>query len=79
MAKAPLKRIAIPIEDLIDKIDLSALAIGEKEEFRVWMTQSINMQTTVETALRRGHLVKACSIPPRKQIDYSVQIVNPDN
>jgi hypothetical protein len=79
MARTPLKQIAIPIEELINKIDLSALSVGEEEGFRTWMTQSINMQTTVETALRRGYSVKACSITLRKQIEYSVQIVNPDN
>lgn len=79
MTKAPLKRIAIPIEELIGKIDLSALAVGEEEGFRNWLTQSINMQTTVETALRKGHSVKACSTPHPKQVEYRVQIIDPDN
>lgn len=79
MAKTPLKQIAIPIEELIDKIDLSALGVGEEEGFRAWMTQSVNMQTTVETALRRGQLVKACSSVQGKRIDYLVQIIDSDN
>lgn len=76
MARTPLKQISTPIDKLITKIDLSALVSSEQDDFRTWLTRSVNMQTTVETALRKGHLVKACSTAHGKQIDYLIQIVD---
>ncbi len=79
MAKAPFKTIAVPIEELIRKIDRSALPAGQEEAFKTWLSQSINMQTTVETALRKGHSVKASPDAHSKKSEYWITIVNPEN
>ncbi|AUD01813.1 hypothetical protein [Spirosoma pollinicola] len=77
MAKAAAKRIAIQLEELIDKVDLSALPSDEQDKFKVWMAKSTSMQVTIETALRRGHVVKAYLNSYRKQTEYWVKIEDP--
>jgi len=79
MAKAPLKKIAVSIEELIGKIDRSALAVGEEEAFKTWLVRSTNMQTTVETALRKGYLVKASLDVHNKKFEYWIQIVDSES
>lgn len=79
MAKARAKQITIQIEELINKVDLSALSSNEQEEFKVWMKKSTDMQVTIETALRRGRLVKAYLNTYRKQTEYWVKIEDPEN
>ncbi len=77
MAKAPVKIIAVPIEELIRKIDRSALPIGQEEAFKIWLLRSVNMQTTVETALRKGYAVKASLDVHSRKLEYWIQIVDP--
>ncbi|RZK33177.1 MAG: hypothetical protein EOO61_15750 [Hymenobacter sp.] len=79
MAKAPLKKIAVSIEDLISKIDRSALPAGDEEAFKTWLSSSINSQTTVETALRKGFSVKASQNVRSKKLEYWIQIVTPES
>lgn len=79
MAKAPLRKIAVPIEELIGKIDRSALPVGQEEAFRTWLLRSVNMQTTVETALRKGYSVKASPDLHSKKFDYWIQIIDPES
>lgn len=78
MAKAPHKTIAVPIEELIGKIDRSTLPAGQEEAFKTWLLERVNMQTTVETALRRGYSVKASLDVHSKKLEYWIQIVNPE-
>ena len=70
MAKAPLKTIAVPVEELIRKIDRSALPAGQEEAFKTWLLRSINMQITVETALRKGYAVKASLDVHSRKLEY---------
>lgn len=76
MARTPLKQIAVPIADLIAQLDLSALAPGEEAFFEAWLIRSVNMQITIETALRRGHQVQVSSSAHGRQADYLIQIVD---
>jgi hypothetical protein len=79
MAKAPFKTILVPIEELIRKIDRSALSSGEEEAFKAWLLRSINMQTTIETALRKGYTVKASLDVHSRKLEYWIQIVDPES
>ena len=77
MAKRAVKQIVI--EELIDRINLSGLSSAEEETFKIWLIKSAPLHTSIETALRRGHSVKACANTYRRQTEYWVQIEEPDN
>lgn len=79
MAKAPRKTIAVPIEELIGKIDRSALPAGHEEAFKTWLLEHVNMQTTIETALRKGYTVKASLDVHSKKLEYRIQIVDSES
>ena len=67
----------MPIEELISRVNISALSPNEQENFKVWLTKNIGMQLTIETALRRGHTMKAYVNTYRKQSEYWVKIEDP--
>ena len=62
------------IEEMIGKIDLTALAATEVENFTAWLVGQGSLQTSIERAFRHGQSVRAYSIVYRKRTDFAVRI-----
>lgn len=68
------KQIAIDMTEVLSQLDQSALTLAQQDEFKGWLQAHPSMQTTIQTALRRGFLVKAQSTTYRRQTEYWLRI-----
>jgi hypothetical protein len=66
------------IQEVIDRVDLSALSVDERPGFTAWLQERPNMQMSIESALRKGQGIRAFLIdsPRKRGVEYSVQIIN---